>query len=470
MKPVHPGAPAKPWTGPTLRDRLLRDVLPPMALAWLLGTLAVVSIAGHFTQRAFDRSLLDDAYLLASNVRLVDGQLQLDLTQRELKTALFDQAESSYFSVRDRQGQLIAGDAQLMPYYDEPGSLYEFSEMSLRGSELRAVSLNLTGPAPFDVVVAQTTGGRAALLRQLLLYSLAPQAVLLIALALWLHRGISRDMRPLAQLEEALENRDSSDLQPIQVRATTYDVAALAAAVNALLGRLGQSLRAQREFSGNVAHELRTPLAGIRALADYALAHEDPRVWREQLEAIAASEQRASQLVDKLLRLALAAEAEAGLQLQPVALDTAVREAVLRFLPRADTAGVDMGARGIDVPVRVTGDPTLVEGILDNLLDNALRYATGPGMPSPVITVAVDRMADEIVLSVQDNGPGLPGEQQAQLVARGVQGETGQLLGQGAGLGLALVAQYARLMRARMTLGQPEDGRGWVCRIHFPAP
>ncbi len=454
---------------PTLRDRLLRDVLLPMALVWLLGTLTVVTIAGHFTQRAFDRSLLDDAYLLASNVRLVQGRLQLDLTQRELKTALFDQAESAYFSVRDRAGPLIAGDAELMPHYDEPGSLYEFSETRLRGSELRAVSLSMTGPAPFDVVVAQTTGAREALLRQLLLYSLLPQGLLFAGLGVWLHRSISRDMRPLAQLEEALENRDSSDLQPIQVRATTYDVAALAAAINALLGRLGKSLRAQREFSGNVAHELRTPLAGIRALADYALAHQDPRVWREQLQAIAASEQRASGLVDKLLRLALAAEAEAGLQLQPVALDEAVRGAVLRFLPRADAAGMDMGARGIEEPVEVTGDPTLVEGILDNLLDNALRYAGGPGIEDAVVTVAVDRVPGEVVLSVQDNGPGLPGEQQAQLVARGVQGETGQLLGQGAGLGLALVAQYARLMRARMSLGQPEDGRGWICRIHFPA-
>ena len=454
---------------PTLRDRLLRHVLLPLAGAWLVGTLVVVGIAGLFTQRAFDRSLLDDAYLLASNVHLAGNRLELDLSPRELKTALFDQAEQAFFSVRAPGGQLVAGHPELHASA-QGGGLYEFEDLTLHGRRLRAVSLRMNLAAPFEVVVAQTTGARDALLRQLLLYSLLPQALLFVGLAIWLHRGISRDMEPLARLEEALENRDSHDLAPIVVRATTHDLAALAAAINALLQRLERSLRAQREFSGNVAHELRTPLAGIRALADYALTHEDPQVWREQLQAIARSEQRASRLVDKLLSLAVAAEAEAGLQLRPLALDVLVREAVLRALPRADAAGLDLGAQGIDQPVQVVGDPTLVEGILDNLLDNALRYAVSPVIAQPMATVVVERQGDEVVLSVQDNGPGLSEAQQALLVERGAQGEAGQLLGQGAGLGLALVAQYARLMKARMTLGQPDEGRGWICRIHFPAP
>jgi len=456
-------------SGPTLRDRLLRNVLLPLAAAWLLGTLMVVGIAGLFTQRAFDRSLLDDAYLLASNVHLAEGRLALDLSPRELKTALFDQAEQAYFSVRDPSGLLVAGEPELKGNL-AGNVLYEFEDIRLHGRRLRAVSLQMKVAAPFSVVVAQTTGARDEMLRQLLLYSLLPQGLLFLALAIWLHRGITRDMQPLARLEQALENRDSYDLAPIRVRATTYDLAALAAAINALLQRLGRSLRAQREFAGNVAHELRTPLAGIRALADYALSHEDPRVWREQLTAITRSEQRASRLVDKLLSLAVAAEAEAGMQLQALALDTLVREAVLRFLPRADAMGIDLGAQGLEQPLVVVGDPTLVEGILDNLLDNALRYAVSPQTPHPIVTVAIERESGEIVLSVQDNGPGLPGEQQARLVDRGAQGETGHLLGQGAGLGLALVAQYARLMRARMSLGQPGEGPGWICRIHFPAP
>jgi two-component system sensor histidine kinase TctE len=216
-----------------------------------------------------------------------------------------------------------------------------------------------------------------------------------------------------------------------------------------------------------VAHELRTPRAGIRALAEYGLRREEPAVWRAQLAAIAASEARATSLVDRLLAVALAAEAESGLLLQPIALDAAVREAVLRFLRRADAAGVDLGARGIDAPVWVAAEPMLLEGILNNLIDNALRY--GVAGPAPAITVAVDRRGDEVLLSVQDNGPGVPHEQQLALAERGTQGEAGQLLGKGVGLGLALVAQYARLMNARMRLRSGEAGRGWVCEIAFAA-
>jgi two-component system sensor histidine kinase TctE len=218
-----------------------------------------------------------------------------------------------------------------------------------------------------------------------------------------------------------------------------------------------------------VAHELRTPLAGIRALADYGLAHEQPAVWRDQLAAIAASEARATALVDRLLALALAAEAESSLQLQPIALEQVVRQCVLRLLPRADARGVDLGARGIDTPAWVSGERTLLEGILNNLVDNALRYGVSDEVPEPTVTVAIERTPTEVLLSVQDNGPGAPHERQVALVARGIQGEAGQLLGEGAGLGLARVAQYARLMNARMVLRSGEGGRGWVCEIAFPA-
>ena len=147
---------------------------------------------------------------------------------------------------------------------------------------------------PFDIVVAETQVGRAALLRLLLLYSLAPQAVLLGLVAWWVTRLVRADLRPLAQLQQAVDNRDANDLAPVEVPATTRDMVRLAGAINSLLQRLERSVRAQREFAGNVAHELRTPLAGIRALAEYGLAQKDPASWREQLERIASSQARAS--------------------------------------------------------------------------------------------------------------------------------------------------------------------------------
>jgi two-component system sensor histidine kinase TctE len=455
---------------PTLRQRLLRTVLLPLAITWVAGTVVSLSVAQVFSQRAFDRSLLDDAYLLETHVRLEDGRLQLNLTPHEVNTVLFDQAETMYFSVRGPDGTLLAGEPDLWGRAQERPGAFQVQDVAFAGRILRAVTLHSKSPASFDVTVAQTTSSRDAALRQLMLYSLLPQMALLVLLAAWLWRSIRRDVQPLAALRLALEQRGSHELAPVPAEASTRDIQSLAAAINALLQRLERSVRAQKEFAGNVAHELRTPLAGIRALAEYGLGHGEPAVWREQLTAIAASEARATSLVDRLLAVAVAAEAEAGLLLQPVALDEVVRDCVLRFLRRADEAGVDLGARGIDSPVWVAAEPTLLEGILNNLIDNALRYGVSASEPgsSATVTVAVEQTAAEVVLSVRDDGPGAPREQQLALAARGSQGEAGQLLGQGAGLGLALVAQYARLMNARMALRSGPGGRGWICDIAFP--
>jgi two-component system sensor histidine kinase TctE len=454
---------------PTLGQRVLRTVLLPLAITWIAGTVLSFAVAQFFSQHAFDRALLDDAYLLATHVRLQDGRPQLALTPRELETVLFDQAETMYFSLRAADGTLLAGRADLRVATESRPGAYRFDDLAFAGRVLRAVTLHSASPVGVDVTVAQTTSSRDAELRRLLLYSLLPQIALLGLLAAWLRRSIRRDVQPLAALQRALQDRVSGDLAPVPAEGEARDVQAVAVAVNGLLHRLDRSVRAQKEFAGNVAHELRTPLAGIRALAEYGLGHADPAVWRQQLAAIAASEARATTLVDRLLALALAAEAETRLLLQPIALDAVVRDCVLRFLRRADEAGVDLGARGIDAPVWVAAEATLLEGMLDNLVDNALRYGAPAAPAQPAVTVAVECTATEVLLSVQDNGRGVPVEQQLALAARGTQGEAGQLLGQGAGLGLALVAQYARLMNARMTLRSAPGGEGWACELAFPA-
>ncbi|MEO8655221.1 MAG: HAMP domain-containing sensor histidine kinase, partial [Ramlibacter sp.] len=384
---------------------------------------------------------------------------------------LFDPVETTHFAIFGPDGTLLAGEPGLRMKPETEQLAHRYGEVQLKDHVLRAVTLHRDQPVTFDIVVAETQVRRTALLRRLLLYSLAPQLVLLAMVAWWVTRLVKADLKPLAQLQQAVDNRDASDLAPVDVPATTRDTVRLAGAINSLLQRLERSVRAQREFAGNVAHELRTPLAGIRALAEYGLAQKDPASWREQLERIASSQARASRMVDQLLDLAVAQEAEASLKLGPVRLDEVVRETVLRFLPAADAKGVDLGALGIDVPTEVLGDAMLISGILNNLLDNALRYGTDGAQPA--VTVAIEQATGVTVLSVLDNGSGLPGEMQRKMMQRGLQGEAGQLLGEGVGLGLALVAQYAHLMGAKMTLGSGPEGIGWVSRIAFqrkPAP
>jgi two-component system sensor histidine kinase TctE len=469
----------------SLRTRLLRNVMLPLALTWLLGTLVALGVAQYFTQRAFDRSLLDDAYSLASNVIVrKDGTLDLRLTPREVSTVLFDQVETLYFAVFDAGGALVVGHSWLRPLDLPPEARYGIADLRYRDQRLRTVTLQRSVPAGFRVVLAQTVASRQRLLEQLLLYSIAPQVGLLLLLAAWLRRSIGRDLAPLGGLQQALDRRDAGDLAPVPVPTTASDLERLGRAVNALLARVERGTQAQREFAGNVAHELRTPLAGIRALAEYGLAQRDPAVWHEQLQRIARSEERASHLVDQLLALARADEAP-QLHPQPVALDALVRDVVLRLLPRADAAGVDLGARGLDDPVVVQSDPALLEGILNNLLANALRY----GMPAdgaepasvtvelsvaPVLAPADGASPDparrRIRLRVVDRGPGIAAEDIERVQQRWAQGSEQQWrVGKGAGLGLAITARYAQLLGADLEFGPGPQGRGLAAGIVFEA-
>lgn len=453
---------------PSLRTRLARHVLIPLALMWLCGTALTASVAFYYAQQAFDRALLDDAYSLAANVQTSPKEVQVNLAESELKALLFDQTESVYFAVLRMDGSLVIGHPWLHadPQNDgrSLGKGFDFSDSEYQGKTLRVVRVYRAHGPGYQVVMAQTTRSRTALLQQVLLYSFGPQAILLLVLAWWLRRAIESDLEPLSALQLALDQRDANDLSPIAIQASTRDVQQLGGAVNSLMSRVDAGLRAQREFGGNVAHELRTPLAGIRALAEYGLAQKDPQVWQQQLVAVAASEARASHMVTQLLALAFANETRDSLHLSPMSLSSLVRQVVIEALPRADALGVDLGVQGIDDDISVMGDAALIEGALNNLLDNALRYGKPATGATPAITVVLRAGPGGVSLQVIDNGPGVAADTRDDMVSRWKQAPGPEVVPMdarpGVGLGLAIVARYAALLGARLELGSHEIQAG----------
>jgi two-component system sensor histidine kinase TctE len=460
---------------PLLSSRLMQHVLLPLALTWLLGTGIAIAVAGYFTQQAYDRALADDAYLVASHVKLSPhGGLEFNLNAKELTAVLFDQTELILFAVLQEDGSLLAGHPGLAPANALSAKGPVFDELVFQNRRLHRVTLNFDQPQRHTVVLAQTTTSRERVVQQLVLFSIVPQLLLLGLLAVAVRRAIQSDVQPIADLETALSQRDASDLTPVEIKSNTRDIQHLSRAINELFARIEQSLRAQREFSGNVAHELRTPLAGIRAQAEYGLSHNDPHVWREQLQGIAQSQDRASRLMDQLLALALADEAKQHLALEPVNLSQVVQDSVLRHLPRADSLQVDLGAQGVESPVWVMGQQALIEGVLNNLLDNALRYGRSTSDSPSRLTVALELMGagpmPTVRLTVTDNGPGISPAQQQHVMQRWSRGSAGEALREGTGLGLAIVAEYARLLKTGWWLGTAPDGQGLQVALLFDAP
>lgn len=457
---------------PSLRHKLLRHVLWPLILTWALGSAIVIGFAYYFTTQAYDRSLLDDAYALSAQVRSDPTTgLSLSLTDAEMRAVLFDQAESNYFALWRADGRLLAGHVALRPTDLGTTKLGDAMDITAGpswtdgvylGRAVRIVSLSRTLPESFVVVVAQTTESRSRLLRRLLLAGLIPQVILLVFLAWWLRRRVGQDLEPLSQLRSAVEQRDVADLRHIPdaltAQARTSDIEHLGAAMNSLFDRLQLGIAAQREFSGNVAHELRTPLAGIRLQAEHALTLSTDLLIQERMRKLLTSADHASHLIDQLLALAFADEARHSVPLSHLDLTEVVRAATLRHLARADSLRVDLGADGTEAqPLLVLAHRVLVDAVLDNLIDNAFRY--GRGAAAPKITVSVYKAGAQVRLTVTDNGPGLTAQEASDYTHRWVQASSartmtqiGRSVGAGVGLGLAIVSRYADLLGAKLVL------------------
>ena len=231
---------------PTLRQRLLSHVLLPVFTVWLTSTALVIEIAYVYTQRAFDRALIDDAYALSAHVRQSGEGLTLELSARELDSVLFDQSEKVYFAVVGIDGRVLANNAPWLVSQSvlaQPGAVvdtgnpYVLGDRFHEGEPLRSVELLLSEGRAWRVILAQTVRSRTNLVQQMLFYAVVPEVLLFTLLGIWLWWAIGRDLDPMNRLRQALQSRDVTDLSPVPVDASSRDVAQVAQAVNALFAR-----------------------------------------------------------------------------------------------------------------------------------------------------------------------------------------------------------------------------------------
>jgi two-component system sensor histidine kinase TctE len=235
--------------------------------------------------------------------------------------------------------------------------------------------------------------------------------------------------------------------------------------VNALMARLGSALEAQNRFVADAAHQLKTPVAGLKAQIEVALGEPDPQRVRHSLAQLYVSAERLSRMVQQLLALARnEPEAAPAVQLQALDLHAFALEISMEWAPQALDRSIDLGFEGTDGPVMIDADPDRLRDLLNNLIDNAVRYSREGGR----VTVRVEAPGDERRLSISDDGPTIPPEERTRVFER-----FHRLLGgvaDGSGLGLAIVSGIAALHGARITLVEDVDGTGNTFTVHFPPP
>jgi two-component system, OmpR family, sensor histidine kinase TctE len=456
--------------GRSLLRQLLLWLLLPQIVLWLVAAFGAYRLASRHADELVDASLLQAARALARQIRPTSSGLFIDLPQSAQDILAADPSDVNdrvIYMVSSPPGQLLLGDARMPPPPGTP-SLDEPVFFNTTAPEaMRVVSLDLhlgaagAADSTLRVQVARSSAPRELLARRMLLDTALPLSLLIALMSAIVWAGIRRGLRPLAELQQQVEGRRADALDPVQLRAAPPEVSALAGAVNELLGQVQHSLETQRRFISDAAHQLRTPLAGLKSQTELALdATSDPAL-RQRLERVHESAVRGARLVSQLLVLARAEpEAVAAQGWAVVDCSRLVHEVTAENVPRALAAGCDLGAEIVDEGLKVQGVELLLREALVNLIDNAVRYA-GAGA---TITVKLRRAGDDAWLDIEDNGPGLSPELRARAFERFVRGAPH---GEGCGLGLAIVREIAERHGGSAQL-LPAAPQGCIARLTLP--
>ena len=319
---------------------LARRLLVPLAWIWLVGlSSAVVGgflIARDAAQRAFDRSLRDEASALAARVTWSDRGPLLDVSRQTLELLAWDSQDRNGFVMVDIEGTPLAGDGTVpAPRYD-PASLQQplLFDARYRGEPVRGAVFSVTSPMidrTVSIVVVETTTKRAALERDVQLAIVLPALGLGLVTFLLLGWGVNRGLMPLTRLSEDIGLRELHDWRPLPLQRVPAEALPMVERINDLMLDVQHSVALQRRFVADAAHQLRTPVAGIRVLAQ-ELERELQRAGVEPgqplLAALLGSTQRLSRLIGQLLSLA-GSETALTLQGEQATLDIVpmVREA-----------------------------------------------------------------------------------------------------------------------------------------------
>jgi two-component system, OmpR family, sensor histidine kinase TctE len=455
----------------SLFGEILDWMLTPLLLLWPISLALTWLVAQGLANKPFDRALIYNVQALAQQVRLgPDKRVEFSLPLPASELLRADETDLVYYQVTGSLNEHLSGERDLpLPKPNVPkGGSYEvhIRDDEMRGLEVRVaytwIRLDADGTRPALVQVAETREKRSVLAAEIIKGVMLPQFALLPLAVLLVWLALVRGIKPLSQLEERIRARKPDDLSPLDDKAVPMEVAPLVVSVNDLLERLKDSIVTQKRFLADAAHQLKTPLAGLRMQADLAQrsgsSEED---LKKSLQQIGRASVQATHTVNQLLSLARAESSGTHLAQQSCDMVTLVSEVLQDSLPRAMDKGLDLGYEGVlaGTPgVQVLGNATLLKEMLRNLVENAIHYTPNTPERQGVITVRVlvDPYSKALVIQVEDNGPGIP-TAESELVFQPFYRALGTNV-DGSGLGLPIVKEIAHQHGATVSVDAAQPG------------
>jgi two-component system, OmpR family, sensor histidine kinase TctE len=479
----------------SLFGEILDWMLVPLLLLWPMSAALTWLVAQNIAARPYDRDLAQLTRMISRQLVVVEkprpGSAQVRLPEPAAALLRGDDVDRVYFQVLGEHGELLAGDRELPepdidPAAPAPVGEVQFRDETIQNEPVRVASLRMA-PSPAEplriglVQVGETMEKRSRLTTEIIKGVLLPQYVILPVAVLLVWFALARGIAPLNQLQQRIQRRQSHDLSPIDQHDVPEEVAPLVRAINDLLTRLDQSMATQKHFLADAAHQLKTPLAGLRTQAELAQREidaggGDAQSVKRSLQHIARSSQRAAHMVNQLLSMARAEDEEQARRTQDFSLVRLATDTVQDLLTKAFDKRIDLGYEGpelnADGVARLHGQPLLVRELIRNLIDNALQYTPEGG--TVTVRVTPDPFGQVVVLQVEDNGPGIA-EAERELVFQPFYRALGTNV-DGSGLGLAIVREIAERHQATVTIdtaraaaAQPAGaGPGTLFTVRFP--
>jgi two-component system sensor histidine kinase TctE len=444
----------------SIRRRLLLFLIPSLIFLVLCAGVLTYGVALSVATSAYDRSLLDPALDMAENIRVGADGPHLDMLMQAQEALMFDHIDSMVFQIRAADGRVIAGTSELAPVPALRDGERRFFDGVYRNEPVRIAAVRTdTG---FDVQVGETLYKRNRLIWEILAAELVPTLLIAFAAIGLAWTGIKHGLAPLARIRGELLGRGPNDLRPLSEADAPLEVAPAVKAFNKVLGRMREASAVQQRFLANAAHQLRTPLAGLQMHLELLLRRDLTPEVRDEIEGMHIATMRASHLAKQLLALARAeAGAANGRDVQQFDLRYIADAAVQEWVPRAIVRNIDLGF--VLENAMVSGNPLLMTELLNNLVDNAVRYTPGGG----AVTVRCGMDAGSPYLSVEDNGVGIPEEARSKVFERfyRIEGTPGE----GSGLGLAIVKEVVDRHNGALSV-QTHGASGTKIVARFPAP
>jgi two-component system, OmpR family, sensor histidine kinase TctE len=469
----------------SLHRHLLLWLLLPQLVLWLAAASFTYQLAGRYANQAIDASLTTASRSLARQVKPSGSGLLIDFPRAAQDIIEADPDDRVYYMVSTPPGEFILGNSQVpkppadivdprlgQPYFYDGVVRDPTGSEPRREVNVRVVALYLAygepgKPQRLLVQVARSRASREELARQILIDTALPLSLLIVLMSVIVWGGIRGGLAPLARLRSVVESRATNDLAPIRLEAAPVEVRSLALALNTLLAEVRENVNAQKRFISDAAHQLRTPLAGLKSQTELALASQavgaDPEL-QARLQRVHESATRSAHLVSQLLALARA-EPEAAMAQSRTRFDLQrlAREVAAEHVPRALAAGIDLGSdddEPAELPLFVLGNAMLIREALVNLVDNAIRYA-GRGA-SVTVSARADR--HDAVITIEDTGPGVPETEHERIFQRFARATHE---GNGCGLGLAIVKEIVERSSGSVAL-QSVQPHGLRVIVRFP--